>query len=220
MTKLGMMSKVRVIAIAAFSMMAVSACDGQQNGGQNPIIDGIQGPSVTFSNDKLLINTVLTNVIFEGGVSIPIPHTSNSFIQVGPNTASSGMLLQVGLSVTDLAFLDANANILPPNQLPGGRPLPGIVGGVLPSIAVQVPQWDNATFYIGTAFIGVFIPVKIGAQGFVGSFLFYDSNGKQIGTISVVGSDSDGKNSGFLLMLNLKSIMPSSSTQQNPALFM
>jgi hypothetical protein len=205
-------SKVSVLMTAVFATVAVTACNGQNQGGSNPIIDGVQGPNVSLVNGTLTISAVLTNVIFQGGVTMAIPNTKSSYIEVTPNLASQGMLLQVGLNMADLAYLDGHANTLPPNELPGGRPLPGIIGGALPSIAVQVPQWDNATFYIGTAFVGVFIPLKMGAQGLMGTFLFYDSSNKQVGTISIIGSDNDGKNSGLLLMLNLKSIMPAYST--------
>jgi hypothetical protein len=210
-------SKTSVLVAAVLATVAMTACNGQ-TGGNNPVIDGIQGPTVSLVNGTLTISTVFTNVIFQGGVTIAVPHTKSSYIEVGPNLASPGMLLQVGLNMDDLAFLDGNANTLPPNQLPGGRPLPGIIGGALPSIAVQVPQWDNATFYIGTAFVGIFMPLNMNAQGVMGTFLFYDSNNKQVGTISIIGSDNDGKNSGILLMLNLKSIMPaySSAKTQSP----
>jgi hypothetical protein len=60
----------------------------------------------------------------------------------------------------------------------------------------------------------------MGAQGVTGTFLFYDNNKTQIGTISIVGSDSTGQNSGILLMLNLKSIMPKYSTPAPSKTFM
>ncbi|MFL5812433.1 MAG: hypothetical protein ACJ763_02550 [Bdellovibrionia bacterium] len=207
MNKQTIISKVGVLMAAVFATAAVTACNSQGNAG-NPVIDGVQGPNVSLVNGTLTISAVLTNVIFQGGVTMQIPHTQSSYIEVSPNLAGQGMLLQLGLSMNDLSFLDGNANTLPANQLPGGRPIPGIIGGALPSVAVQVPQWDNATFYIGSAFVGVFIPVKFGAQGVTGTFLFFDQNNKQIGTISIVGADNDGKNSGLLLMLNLKTIMP------------
>jgi hypothetical protein len=216
MNKSFLNSKLSVLATAVFATVAISACNGTNSGnGNNPVIDGVQGPTVSVVNNTLTISTVLTNVVFQGGITMTIPHTTSSYIEVSPNVASQGMLLQVGLNINDLTFLEGNTNLLSPNQLPGGRPLPGIVGGALPSIAVQVPQWDNATFYVGTAISGVFIPVKFGAQGVTGTFLFYDSNNTQIGTISIVGSDTTGNNSGILLLLNLKSIWPA---YQSPAL--
>lgn len=213
MNKQSIYTKVGVLMAAVVATAVVTSCNGQSGSGSNPVIDGLQGPNVSLVNNSLTISAVLTNVIFEGGITMEIPNTKNSYIEVSPNLASSGMLLQIGLDMTDLSFLDANSNTLPPNQLPGGRPLPGIVGGALPSIAVQVPKWDNSTFYIGSAFVGVFIPMKMGAQGVMGTFLFYDSSNKQVGTISVIGADSTGNNSGILLMLNLKSIMPTYSSK-------
>lgn len=219
MNKQSIISKASVLMVAVFATISMTACDTSGTGA-NPVIDGVQGPNVALVNNTLTISAVLTNVVFQGGVTYTIPHTTSSYIEVSPDLQTGGMLLQIGLNTTDLAFLDANANFLPPNQLPGGRPIPGIVGGALPSIAVQVPKWDNSTFYIGTAFVGVFIPVKMGAQGVTGTFLFYDNNKKQIGTISIVGSDSNGQNSGILLMVNLKSIMPTYSTPAPSKTFM
>lgn len=207
MNKQSIISKVGVLAVAVFATAAVTACNGTTNP-SNPIIDGVQGPNISLVNGTLTISAVLTNVVFQGGATIQIPHTQSSYIEVSPNLASQGMLLQVGLNMADLSALDGNATSLPPNELPGGRPIPGIIGGALPSIAVQVPQWDNSVFYIGSAFVGVFIPVNFGAQGVTGTFLFYDAKNTQVGTISVVGADNTGKNSGILLMLNLKTIMP------------
>lgn len=219
MNKQSIISKASVMMAAVFATISMTACDTSGTG-VNPVIDGVQGPNVALVNNTLTISAVLTNVVFQGGVTYTIPHTTNSYIEVSPDLATGGMLLQIGLNTTDLANLDANANLLPPNQLPGGRPIPGIVGGALPSVAVQVPKWDNSTFYIGTAFVGVFIPVKFGAQGVTGTFLFYDNNKTQIGTISIVGSDSTGQNSGILLMVNLKSIMPTYSTPAPSKTFM
>jgi hypothetical protein len=204
--------KIGVLASAFIAVALVTSCNGQNSdGGSNPIIDGVDGPHVSIVNNAVTISATLNNVIFQGGLTLAVPHTQKSYIEVSPNVQTGGMLLQMGLDLDDIAGLETNANVLDPNQLPGGRPLPGIVGGQLPSIAVQVPQWNNATFYIGTAIVGVFIPVKFGAQGVTGTFLFYDSTGKkQIGTISIVGSDANGQNSGFLLLLNLKTMAPSS----------
>jgi hypothetical protein len=219
MNKQSIISKVGVLMAAVFATAAVTACNSQSNA-SNPVIDGVQGPNVSLVNGTLTISAVLTNVIFQGGVTMQIPHTQSSYIEVSPNLAGQGMLLQLGLNMSDLSFLDGNASTLPANQLPGGRPIPGIVGGALPSIAVQVPQWDNATFYIGSAFVGVFIPVKFGAQGVTGTFLFFDQSNKQVGTISIVGADSTGNNSGLLLMLNLKSIMPAYSAAKTQSSLM
>jgi hypothetical protein len=219
MNKQTIISKVGVLMAAVFATAAVTSCNGTSNT-SNPVIDGIQGPNVTFTNNTLTISAVLTNVIFQGGATIQIPKTQSSYIEVSPNLAGQGMLLQLGLNINDLSFLDGNANSLPANQLPGGRPIPGIVGGSLPSVAVQVPKWDNATFYIGSAFVGIFIPVKMNVQGVTGTFLFFDQSNKQVGTISIVGTDSNGQNSGILLMLNLKSITPSYSAAKTQSSLM
>lgn len=202
MNKSFLNGKIGFMAAAVIASVSVLGCNGTGSA-SNPLIDGVEGPNVAFVNNTFTMSTVLKNVSFDGGITMTIPHTQNSYIEVGPDFQSNGTLIQVGVAVSDLKFLQNNVNLLTPNELPGGRPLPGVINGELPSIAVQVPKFDNATFYIGPQVLGIFIPVKFDVQGVTGTFRFYDAENDPIGTISIVGEDANKLNSGFLLLISL-----------------
>jgi hypothetical protein len=129
----------------------------------------------------------------------------NSYLEISPDLQSTGTLIQVGISPTDIAALTGGAvNLLPPQDLPGGRALPGVSGGQLPAVAVQVPAWDNITFYVGPEIFGLFIPVNLGLAGYEATFRLYDTAGTDIGNISVVGADTTNKNAGVLVLIPIQ----------------
>jgi hypothetical protein len=194
---------VRVTALALATALGASSC-GTGTGAGNVQIQGVQGPDVSFVNNTFIMTVVLTQVSLNEGVTIPIPKLPNSYLEVGPDLQSNGMLISLGLSITDLVNL-SNGKILlvDPLTLPGGRALPGVVAGYLPGEAIEVPSWDNMVFYMGTNVFGAFIPVKIPIQNYEATFRFFDSTNTQIGNISVVGEDTSGKNSGFLLLIDI-----------------
>jgi hypothetical protein len=191
-------------AVVGLSIMAFASGCGKGSG-SNPTISGVTGPNVTYVNGQFTMSIVLTQLNIEGGGQIPIPHMPNSYLEISPDLQSTGTLIQIGLSPTDLAALTGGAvNLLPPTDLPGGRALPGVSGGQLPAIAVQVPSWDNITFYVGPQIFGLFVPVKLGLAGYEATFRFYDTAGLDIGNISVVGEDTTGANSGFLVLIPIQ----------------
>jgi hypothetical protein len=189
-------------------LIAVSLLSGCGKGTtKNVKIDGVKDPTVGAIDNKLTMAVVLENVSFDGGGRIPIPKMPNSYVEVGPDLQSEGMLISVGVDMRDIAALTHGAiNVLDPLTLPGGRPLPGIAQGWMPGLAVQVPKWDNIVFYLGTNLFGTFIPVKLPWQNYMGTFRFYADNNQRIGNISIVGLDNDNKNSGFLLLVDLSII--------------
>lgn len=193
--------KFAVALVAA--TFAVSAAGCGTGSGKNVQIDGVSGPNVGFVDGKFMMNAVLKNVTFDGGIRVPIPHMPNSYFEVGPDFQSTGTLISVAVDTADLTYVSDHLELLQPNSLPGGRPLPGVMNGQLPSIAVQVNSFMNSVFYIGPHVFGIFIPIKLGMQGYIGTFRFYDQTNSPIGTLSVVGEDADKKNSGFLLLINI-----------------
>jgi hypothetical protein len=60
-------------------------------------------------------------------------------------------------------------------------------------------------FYLGPKFFGVFVPVNldIGQDNIITAR--YYSGSARAGNISLVGKDSNGENSGFVLLLDLNS---------------
>jgi hypothetical protein len=89
-----------------------------------------------------------------------------------------------------------------PSKLPGGRNLPGVSGGSLPAVTFSIEKFHNISFYLDQNIFGVFIPSAIGVDGAIASFRYY-MNKQAAGTISLVGNDDKGENSGILLMINL-----------------
>ena len=141
----------------------------------------------------------LQNIQVDVGADIPINGLPNSSIGVTPDVANGG-----GTDITfvlDMADIKG-ADLLNPDTLPGGRPLPGIPEGYLPAVAIQVPKLDNAVFYIGGNVFGFFVPVNLKVDGLIVSAPFYNSSGTFLGALSMVGDDSTGQNGGFLLLLN------------------
>jgi hypothetical protein len=166
----------------------------------NPSMTGIDGPHVTLTATDFSMWVILQDVKFSGGLTYELPKMPHSDVSATPDLASGGLLLEVDISIADLTAL-LGVDTIPPSTLPGGRPLPGIPGGTEPAIAVTIPQWDNVVVYAGPTVFGVFVPVTLGLKDFTGTFNFFDGSGKDIGEISVVGEDSTGKNSGFLVLI-------------------
>jgi hypothetical protein len=204
-------------AVVSLSILAMASGCGKGSG-KNPTISGVTGPNVSYVNGQFTMSLVLTQLNLVGGGTLPIPHMPNSYLEISPDLQSTGTLIQVGLSPADLAALSGGGvNLLPPTDLPGGRALPGVSGGQLPAVAVQVPSWDNVTFYVGPQIFGLFVPVKLGLAGYEATFRFYDTNGLDIGNISLVGEDTTNANSGFLVLIPIAGQVASivNSARQN-----
>ena len=193
---------VRKVSLAMALAVAVTACG--KGTGKNIQIDGVVGPRVAFIDNKFTMTVILTQVSIDQGIRVPIPKLPNSYVEVGPDLQSNGFLISLGLDVTDLvSLLKGRIDLVDPLTLPGGRALPGVIAGYLPGVAIEVPQWDHMIFYMGAKVFGAFVPVKLPLTNYMGTFRFFDSTGTQIGNISIVGEDSSGANSGFLLLVNI-----------------
>lgn len=186
-------------SVAVVMAFTLTACGGAGKG-HNTIISGVTGPDVEVVNGRLVLSMVFNDIQIDGGATIPIPKYPNSSIQVGPDFQSSGTLLVLTVSVSD--FLGDKGAAFNPQTLPGGRPLPGIASGVIPAVAIQVPQLLNMVFYVGPEVLGVFVPFgKLNMQGAIVSFRFFNKAGDPVGMLSLVGSDSAGKNAGILALI-------------------
>lgn len=176
----------------------LAACGGK--GGVNTKIDGVIGPDVEIAGGNLLVSMVFSNLQIDGGATIPIPKYPNSSLQIGPDFQSNGTLL-----VLTIGLPDYKGNLgqgLDPQTLPGGRPLPSVAAGVMPAVALQVPQLMNTILYVGPQVIGFFVPFnKLNLQGAILSFRFHNKEGNPVGIMSLVGSDTQGLNAGILMMM-------------------
>jgi hypothetical protein len=192
-------SKKIVILIFLFSVLGLANSCGN-NSSSNIQIAGVKGPNVQLLQDNLNISMVFENVQLDGGLRYNIPKYNYSYLEISPDLQSNGTLLSVSVSLKDI--VDGSLDQLDPQRLPGGRALPGVVGGSLPAVAFSIEKFPNMTFYLSKQTFGIFVPAKIGIDGAIASFRYY-INQKSAGTISIIGNDDHGENAGVLLLLNL-----------------
>ena len=143
---------------------------------------------------------VLKDVQVIGGLRYNIPQYEKSYLEVSTHLETGGMLLAINLHADDL--LDGDLRALPPQNLPGGRPLPSVFGGSLPAVAFTVESLHNMTFYLSKNIYGLFVPLHLDVDGAIATFKYYIGD-KRAGTLSIVGADENGENSGVLLLINL-----------------
>lgn len=187
--------------LVGLALLSTSCGDGTSSA--NLQIPGVKGPTVTMQQDNVLISIVLENVELQGGLRYNIPKYENSYIEISPDLQSSGTLMSVYVSLKDV--FEGNLDLLDPQALPGGRPLPGVASGKLPAVAFTIQKLRNVSFYLGPKLFGIFMPVNldIGTNNII-SARFY--SGKiRAGNLSMVGKDQNGENSGFLLLLDMGS---------------
>lgn len=204
--------KVATVCLFASMLIPLNGCVS----GENHPIPGVTGPDVEFVNGYVRVSMVFNDLAVDGGVRIPIPKYPNSSLEFGPDFTSGGSLLVLNVAAGD--FLNDRGTFFDPQTLPGGRPLPSVKSGKLPAVAIQVPQLANTVFYIGAEVLGFFVPIK--GLDFLGGGMItprlYNKNREPIGILSLVGSDPQGKNSGFLVLMRADLIgifkKPSAST--------
>lgn len=193
-------SKSGLMLATMTAMIGFTSCGGDS--GNNIEIPGVDGPTVTLSEDKLLISMVFENVQLDGGIRYAIPDYPQSWLEVSPDLQSAGTLMMMSLDIEDV--LNSDLLLLDPQSLPGGRALPGVAGGSLPAVAFSIEKFNNMTFYVGPKVFGFFVPADIGFENGIASFRYYIGE-KRAGTISMVGQDENEENAGVLLLLDMNS---------------
>ncbi len=192
--------KKSLVTIATTATLLFTTSCGK-NDSSNIEIAGLKGPTVSLLQDNLIISAVFENIQLDGGLRYNIPKYKYSFLEISPDLESNGTMMQVSISLKDL--VGGGLDQLDPQKLPGGRNLPGVKAGSLPAVAFSIEKFNNMSLYVGKDVFGVFLPTKVGVDGAIASFRYYIGE-KRAGTISVVGSDENGENSGVLLMLDMK----------------
>ncbi|MBY0415097.1 MAG: hypothetical protein K2Q18_13080 [Bdellovibrionales bacterium] len=192
--------KTSIVAIATIATLGFTTSCGK-NDSSNIDIAGVKGPTVSLLQDNMMISAVFENIQLDGGLRYNIPKYKYSFIEISPDLESAGTLMQVSISLKDI--VDGKLDQLDPQQLPGGRPLPGVASGSLPAVAFTIEKFKNMSVYLGKDVFGIFLPVNVGVEGAIASFRYYIGE-KRAGTVSLVGTDANGQNSGILLMLDMK----------------
>ena len=177
----------------------ITACGG--GAGNTNSYKSVFEYSASLVNDVFLFSFTLKTLQIDAGGRFQIdPKLPNSYLEIGPDFKSNGTLLTVGLAVKDVSNSLGGIKFPDAHALPGGRPLPGVDVGALPSIAVTVAKLHDLTFYFGNSAFGLFVPVNLPIKGAIATFRFY-ADGKRVGNASFVGQDADGKNSGILLLM-------------------
>ena len=185
--------------LASFLLLTTGCGDGSS--ASNIKIPGVDGPRVTLLEDNVLITMIFENMHLDGGLRYNIPKYPNSYVELSPDLQSDGTLMAVSVSLQDIFHGDVNQ--LDPQTLPGGRALPGVLGGKLPAVAFTIEKFKDMSFYLGNNVFGVFVPTKdLGIGTSIISARFY-SGKNRVGNISLIGVDDQGDNSGVLLMLDM-----------------
>jgi hypothetical protein len=164
---------------------------------------GIDGPSFNVLNGQIILTLKLlrTTLPTGSGGELPIPYTSNSSVEIGPNVLDGGTIIQLFLDPDDIKGVQVADD---PNTLPDGRPLPGIPGGVLPSLRADTNLW-NTTFYFHQKLMGFYVPFHFNTHG-LAAYYEVIINGINMGMVGVVKSDSEGRNSGLIVFLRLEAL--------------
>lgn len=194
-------SKARgtALTLTLFSLLGLTAC-GDNSGGNNIDIPGVDGPSIELSKENLKITMVFENVVLDGGVRYGIPEYPSSWLEVGPDFQSDGSLMTMNLAIEDV--LDDDLLLLDPQKLPGGRDLPGVQGGSLPASAFSIEKFSDMTFYVGPDVFGFFVPAGVDFDNGIATFRYFIGDDRA-GNISIVGQDQNGENAGVLLLLDM-----------------
>lgn len=208
------MLKQRItLPLIAMSLIAMTAAGCGKGNGKNVQIDGVKGPdfNIIYADGKpsmASLSMKFLNMNVDGGLRIQIPHTDNSYLELGPDFETNGTLLALYLDLKDMKFLSNNGlQFLDPKTLPGGRPLPGVSSGTMPAVALEIQKLLDMTVYVGPKAIGLFIPVRLGNNNAILTFRFYDTKGNSVGNLSLVGADSEGKHDGIFILFPFSNSM-------------
>lgn len=169
--------------------------------GKNIQIPGVDGPTLSLHEDKVLISIIFENMLVDGGIRYYIPKYKESYIELSPDFSSGGTLMSVSVSLQDI--FNNGLQKLDPQRLPGGRPLPGVASGSLPAVAFSIDQFYHMAMYLGPDVFGIFIPFDPGFDQSIATFRYYLGD-TRMGNISIVGNDANGLNGGILLLLDMK----------------
>lgn len=200
MKKLFNKSRTLLLSFMLFTSLATTSC-GSGTSAKNIYIPGVSESSIVLGNDAVLISFVFENIQIDGGLRYNIPKYTNSYIEISPDIYSGGTLMAINVGIKDV--LNTSLLTLDPQTLPGGRALPGVAGGRLPSVAFTIEKFHGMSFYIGPSLFGVFIPMSmdIGISNIITARYYVSSN--RVGNISLVGPDASNANSGILLLLDM-----------------
>lgn len=185
--------KYLLLCLTAFLLSCVG-----NGGGQNPVIPGLDGPHVNISRTHVLVSTVFKDLRLAGGLRYPLPKLRDSYVELGPDLQSDGVLLSFSFSIEDI--LGREIGEMEMIGLPGGRALPDVVGGRMPGVAFTVQHFTNMVFYLSDTQMAIYFPwnntiPNMGFDYFVGDV--------KKGRFHFISPDIFAKNAGYFLLLDL-----------------
>lgn len=158
----------------------------------------IQLPDVRIAfGDPVTLTLPLKDLEITVGVRIPIKDLDGAFVELIPQMGNNPAT--VILSVPAATFDNPAFRLRDPATLPGGRPLPRIVEGKLPAIALEIPQWRHIVFYLGLETAAIFVPTKGKDPNVQITLPISDGSGRDIGFITRVPQDNSGQNGGYFV---------------------
>lgn len=194
----GQASKKLFLGLALLSTLFLSACGDK---GKNKFeIPGVNGPNVQLIDEDVVVTMTIEQVDITESMRYEVDQLPNSYIEVAQLSDDGGIAFTASLSLEDIL---GPIDMLDPHALPGGRPLPGVNGGQLPSVAVRIEKLYNTTVYVGREMFGFFVPFYFGVDNTIVSYRYYIGDAAA-GIISAVGRDgNEDETAGILLLLDI-----------------
>lgn len=150
--------------------------------------------------DPVVLTLELKQMIKVGG-KFAIPDLKDSYVELIPTNAHTNAPAMVILSIRADQFENDHFKLHDPTLLPDGRPLPKIQGKI-PSLAIEVPELYNITFYLGIEVAAMFIPTTINFEQDAEITLpFSDSSGREVGFLTRIPT-INGQHGGFFVSFN------------------
>jgi hypothetical protein len=185
--------------LLCLAIVFTPGCGQQPNG--LPRINGVEGPLFNFVDGQVLLTFKFLNMQMDAGLKVPIPKTTNSFMEFSPNAVDGGMMLQLFMDIEDLRTINIGAG--DGNYLPDGRPLPGVPGGRLENSLRIDTEWYDVSFYYHKKLFGLWIPVGFETAGISG-YWNVNINQKRIGFLGIVGNEEERNlKAGGIILMNL-----------------
>jgi hypothetical protein len=187
---------VKAMALS-ISLLIAPACN--DNRSSLPKLPGVEGPSFNIVDGKFVVTVKFLRLNIPGGAGgIPIPRSRYSTVSVSPNVLDGGSMLELTIDPEDIKGVEVADD---PNTLPDGRPLPGIPGGILPSLRLDVEKAWNTSFYYHPKLFGFFTPIKVKFDTVLDPSYRIVIHGIDIGLLGWVGPNSEGGGTGLMLFI-------------------
>jgi len=191
--------KNRLLSLGLITSIILSA----SGCGKGRKVPGLENFHANVLQSRLYVSFVSTTLQWDAGVTLPIPGLADSAVSVAPDLTSSGTVFQFSVP---LASLLHQGKPFPMLGLPDGRPIPDIVGGILPRWDFQIDRL-SASAYLSNDVFGLFVPLSFKSRKglrlpVLVSVEIKDERGNQIGkAYAVPSADAAGNGSGLLILL-------------------